>query len=66
MKAKAKVGQYFFGRNYGIWGIWVYEEVSEQGTRASKVETCSTYEEAVRTTFQLNGWGEPKYISRKY
>ena len=64
---KAKVGQYFFGREYGIFGIWVYEEVSENGgTRASKVETVCTFEEALRKTYQLNGWAQPKNIIRKY
>ena len=66
MKAKAKIGQYFFGRNYRIWAIWIYEEITEQGTRASKVETCCTYEEAVTKTFELNGWRTPKYIARKF
>ena len=66
MKAKAKVGQYFFGRYYNIWGIWIYEEITEEGSRSSKVETCCTYEEAVTKTFALNGWGTPKYITRKF
>ena len=63
---KAKVGQYFFGREYGIFGIWVYEEVNEKGTRASKVDNACTFEEALRKTYQLNGWAQPKTITRKY
>jgi len=66
MKAKAEVGKFFFGRYYSIWGVWQYISVSEQGTQAAKIETCSTYEEALRLTFKLNNWGEPKYINRKY
>ena len=66
MKAKAKIGQFFFGRYYNIWAVWVYESVSEKGTSASKVETCCSFEEALRKTYSLNGWEQPKYITRKY
>jgi len=66
MKTKAEVGKYFFGRYYSIWAIWQYITVTEQGTQAAKVTDCVSYDEALRKTFQLNGWGEPKYINRKY
>ena len=65
---KAKVGLHFFGRNLGSWGIWCYDSVNEvTGTSsAQKVESCCTFEEALRKTYQLNGWGEPKNITRKF
>ena len=65
---KAKVGLYFFGRNHNIWGIWCYDYVNEEtgATSAQKVASCCTFEEAIKTTYKLNGWGEPKNIQRKF
>ena len=59
-----KVGTYHFGRSYNKWGIWQVEYVSEDGTSSSsrKVENCDTAEQAYRRIYQLNGWGQPKYI----
>lgn len=63
---KARVGLHFFGRNYGTWAVWVYDIVNyETGfTSASKVTNCITFNEALKTTYHLNGWGEPKSIRR--
>ena len=66
MKAKAEIGKFYFGRYHNIWAVWVYEMVTEQGTRSSKVEACCTFEEALRKTYSLNGWKQPKYIARKF
>jgi hypothetical protein len=58
------VGTYHFGRSYNKWGIWQVEYVSEDGRSSSsrKVENCDTAEQAYRRIYQLNGWGQPKYI----
>jgi len=68
MKAKAKVGNYYFGRYYNMWSLWVYVNVTENGTQAQRIPTYEyyTFEEALRKTYELNGWGEPKQIARKY
>ena len=64
----AKVGKYFFGRNYGSWAVWVYDFVNNETgfTSASKVANCITFDEALTTTYQLNGWGTPKSIKRTF
>jgi hypothetical protein len=63
---KAKVGLHFFGRNHNSWAVWVYDMVNETGSSANKVAHCYTYEEALKTTYKLNGWGTPKNITRKF
>jgi len=65
---KAKIGLHYFGRIRNTWAIWVYEAVNETTGFASarKVTNCFSFEEAVKTTYQLNGWGEPKNIIKKY
>jgi len=65
---KAKVGLHFFGRNHSRWAVWVYDVVNEETgfASANKVANCFDYAEALKTTYHLNGWGEPKNITRKY
>jgi hypothetical protein len=65
---KAKVGLHYFGRSGNTWGIWCYDCVNEETgfSSAQKVTNVCTYEQAVKTTYQLNGWGEPKYIKRNF
>ena len=65
---KARVGLHFFGRNHSIWAVWCYDKVNEVTgfTSAQKVATCYSYEDAVRKMYELNNWGEPKYIQRKF
>jgi hypothetical protein len=63
----AKVGTYHFGRHRSNWGIYVYDVVREYGFASAKfVKDVFTYEEAVKTIYALNGWGEPKYIRRTF
>lgn len=63
---KAQAGQYKFGRHRNLWGIWQYTHVSECGSSARFIKDVFTYEDAVRETYRLNGWGEPKTIHRKF
>jgi hypothetical protein len=64
---KAKVGLHFFGRNGNTWGIWIYDCVDENGfTSAQKVTNCYTFNEALKKTYQLNGWGEPRNIKQRF
>ena len=58
------VGTYYFGRHRSMWGIWVVESIGV--TMAAFIKDVFTYEDAVRTTYALNGWGEPKRINKKY
>jgi hypothetical protein len=63
--AKA-VGTYYFGRHYRNWGIWVVVYSENGVTMADHVKDVTSYEDAVKETYHLNGWGEPKRIIRKY
>lgn len=59
---QAKVGRYYFGRHYNLWGIWQWTYVNEGKESGRHIKDVQTYEEAVREMYRLNGWGEPKYI----
>lgn len=59
------VGTYHFGRHRRYWGIWQVESIIN-GTSSKHIKDVCTYEDAVRETYHLNGWHEPKKISRKY
>ena len=65
---KAKVGLYFFGRNRNSWAVYCYDVVNEETgfSSANKVSNCFTFDEALKTTYQLNGWGTPKNITRNF
>ena len=60
------VGTYYFGRHRSMWGIWMVESISNGVTMAAFIKDVFTYEDAVRTTYALNGWSEPKRINKKY
>lgn len=60
------VGTYYFGRHRSMWGIWLVESISNGVTMAAFIKDVFSYEDAVRTTYALNGWGEPKRINKKY
>lgn len=62
---KPYVGLYRFGRHRSMWGIWQYDWVGEDGSATARfVKDVSSYEEAVREIYRLNGWGEPKKIRK--
>ena len=63
---KPEVGKYKFGRHRSKWGIWQWDSVTERGSSARFIKDVSTYEEAVREVYRLNGWGEPKQIRRSF
>ena len=60
------VGTYHFGRRYSNWGIYKVQSISNGVTMSSFVKVAFSYEEAVRETYRLNGWGTPKKIYRRY
>ena len=62
---RAAVGKYKFGRHYSKWGIWEYTTVNENGALATFVKDVNTFEDALRETFALNGWGQPQ-IRRQF
>lgn len=61
---KPYVGLYRFGRHRSMWGIWQYDWVGDGAATARFVKDVSSYEEAVREVYRLNGWGEPKKIRK--
>jgi len=60
------VGTYHFGRHRRAWGIWVCEFACNGATSSAFVKDVYSYEDAVKETYRLNGWREPKRIVRKY
>lgn len=60
------VGTYHFGRHRSNWGIWHCEYANNGCTSSRHIKDVFTYEDAVRETYRLNGWGEPKKIYRKF
>ena len=60
-----KVGTYYFARHRSVWGIWIVT-YNNGVTMGDFVKDVFTYEDAVRTTYALNGWGEPKRVYKKY
>lgn len=63
---KAQVGRYWFGRHRSNWGIWQYYSVTATGSSSQFIKDVFSYEEAVRETYRLNDWGEPRYIRREF
>ena len=61
-----KVGTYHFGRHRSQWGIYMVESISNGVTMSCFIKDVCTYEDAVKETYRLNGWGEPKRIVRKF
>lgn len=61
-----KVGSFYFGKHYRNWGIWVVVSIENGITMGEHVKDVRTFEDAVRETYSLNGWGEPKRINKKY
>lgn len=61
-----KIGQYYFARHRSQWGIWMVESINNGVTMSTFIKDVFTFEAAVKETYSLNGWGEPKRIIRKY
>lgn len=61
-----KVGQYKFQRHYRVWAIYVIDSICNGTMTSAFVKSVATYEDAVKETYRLNGWGEPKRIYKKY
>jgi hypothetical protein len=60
------VGTYHFGKHRTAWGIWVCDYANNGSTSSSFVKDVCSYEDAVRETYRLNGWGEPKRIYKRF
>ena len=60
------VGQYYFGRHRSNWGIYIVTSISNDVTMSAFIKDVFTYEDAVKETYRLNGWGEPKKIYRRF
>ena len=61
-----KVGTYYFARHRRNWGIWVITSINNGIEMGDFVKDVYSYEDAVKETYSLNGWGTPKNIVRKY
>jgi hypothetical protein len=55
-----KIGQYYYGPHYAWWGIWL----KEKQWSATFVKDVRSRDEARREVYRLNGWGEPKPLSK--
>lgn len=62
----AKVGQFFFKRHHGSWGIFQWDCVEGGFSSASHIKDVFAFDEAVRETYRLNGWNQPKHIMRAF
>ena len=60
------VGTYYFKRLRSNWGIWIVISNDNGITMGEHVKNVRTYEDAVKETYRMNGWGEPKRINKKY
>lgn len=60
------VGTYHFGRHRSAWGIWMVESISNGVIMSAFIKDVASYEDAVRETYHLNGWGEPRSIYKRY
>lgn len=60
------VGTYYFGRHRSQWGIWIVICNANGIMMGEHVKDVRTYEDAVKETYRMNGWGEPKNVVRKY
>jgi len=65
---KAEIGKYYFGRLRSSWGIWLYVEstLCPGQIGSAFIKGAPTFEDAVKETYHLNGWGEPKSIRKSY
>lgn len=62
---KARVGLYHVSRNKGSWGVFLYTMVTETSTYSDKIEGYAEFEDAIKASYRLNGWNEPKNISKR-
>ena len=60
------VGTYHFGRHRSAWGIWMVESINNGVIMSAFIKDAASYEDAVRETYHLNGWGEPRSIYKRY
>ena len=61
-----KVGTYHFGKHRSNWGIWMVESITNGVVISAFIKDVFSYEDAVRETYRLNGWNQPKRVIRKY
>ena len=63
--AKA-VGTYYFKRLRNRWAVYVVVYSHDGIEMGDFVKDANSFDDAVRETYSLNGWGEPKRINKKY
>lgn len=62
---KAKIGLYYVARHKESWGIFQYTNITENSTYSDHVEDYPYFEEAIKKSFNLNGWKEPNTIIKR-
>ena len=60
------IGTYYFARHRRNWGIWMVESINNGVTMSCFIKDVNSFEDAVKETYRLNGWGTPKRIYKKY
>lgn len=61
-----KVGTYYFKRFRNRWAVYVVVYSHDGIEMGDFVKDANSFDDAVRETYSLNGWGEPKRINKKY
>ena len=61
---KPRVGLYTVSKNQGVYGIYQYTMITETSTYSDHIENHPYFEDAIKAMYRLNGWGEPKNISK--
>lgn len=57
---KAVLGQHYYAPHRNLFGVWVWDYVSETGATGKFIKDFYTKEEAREYVWQMNGWGTPR------
>ena len=63
---KAQVGFYHVCRSKAGWCVYQYNHVTETSSSSSKIDSFPYFENAIIEMYKLNGWGQPKNITKKF
>jgi hypothetical protein len=63
---KAQVGLYHVCQLRNSWCVYVYTHVTATSNSAEKVDSFPYFQDAIIEMYKLNGWGQPKNITKKF
>lgn len=63
---KAEIGKYHILHSHNMWEIFQYNSISEKGTSSTYIMDCVEFSDAIKNIYRLNGWGEPKNITKRF